>query len=62
VGLFCGIFQGIAFDRYGPRTATLLATALLAGGYLTAYIVSSMSTAPPLFFAAAFFMIGQGSQ
>lgn len=60
IGLFCGVFQGMLYDRFGPTLATLIATSLLVGGYLLAFFLT-MSTPPAPLLALAFFFIGQGS-
>lgn len=61
VGLYCGITQGLFFDRFGGRRAGLLATLLLCIGYFGTFIVSlaRVSSVAPL--CIFFFCIGQGS-
>jgi hypothetical protein len=60
VGLYCGITQGMFYDRFGVAKASLLAATLLGLGYLGAYVFLTTS-APAGLLAACFFFIGQGS-
>lgn len=59
--MYCGLTQGLFYDRYGPRKASLLAAFLLFLGYLSAFGASFARQIPPVTFAVCFFLIGQGS-
>lgn len=60
VGLYCGLTQGLFYDRFGVGPASLLAAALLGIGYGGAFLASVYRLSAGLL-AVCFFLIGQGS-
>ena len=61
VGLYCGITQGLFYDRCGVRRAALLASLLICAGFLVAFGLAHQTSMSPVAFGACFFLVGQGS-
>eukprot|EP00048_Salpingoeca_helianthica_P003528 m.68155 g.68155 ORF g.68155 m.68155 type:complete len:593 (-) comp12755_c0_seq2:42-1820(-) len=60
VGLATGIVQGLFYDRFGARAASLLAGTLLMLAFFGVYLVLRMDL-PVVLLATCFLLIGQGS-
>lgn len=60
VGLYCGITQGIFYDRFGMRAASLLAAVLVGAGYMGVYLALENRAGASLV-GFWFFLVGQGS-
>eukprot|EP00040_Diaphanoeca_grandis_P020965 m.111538 g.111538 ORF g.111538 m.111538 type:complete len:537 (-) comp28128_c0_seq1:85-1695(-) len=60
VGLYCGITQGIIYDKFGLKTAAATAGILLVSGYMGAF-VATLRPNGAILMGFCFFLIGQGS-
>jgi len=63
VGLYCAFTMGLLYDRFGHRVTSVIASALVGGGYLLSYLsVKEIWWNSPFWVLVIFYiLIGQGS-